>query len=156
MSCVSGMKACRFLVFLSRKTKLKIKTAVPVARGKVTNNWGGFKIQRYNPPYWRKKKRKEWGQWDRVSWHCQSSAWQKTCRETMAGILSRRLKVSVLHTSQCECSEFDWWVVRLSTFLGLHSGGFGLFTPVDEVQYNQICWMIFTSGLHHHLANNLV
>lgn len=38
------------LALLSNRTKLKIKTAVPVASGKVANNWRGFKIQRYNPP----------------------------------------------------------------------------------------------------------
>lgn len=53
----------------------------------------------------------EWGQWDRVSWHCQSSAWQKTRSQTIAGILSRRLKVSIL-LSVSRHGAFDWWRFR--------------------------------------------
>lgn len=96
----------------------------------VANNLKGFKIQRYNPPcsgVWLGGK--EWGQWDRVSWHCQSSAWQKTCSQTIAGILNRRLKVSILLSVSGRCA-FDWWGLRRGAFR-LMLVWFCLFPPVD-------------------------
>lgn len=98
-----------------REFKRKTKRLFLWLDTELANNWKGFKIQRYNPLRWWKGVvlggGGEWGQWDRASWHCQSSAWQKTCSQTIAGILNRRLQVSVLLSVSGRCA-FDWWGFR--------------------------------------------
>lgn len=100
------------------------------------------------------RKKEKWGQWGRESWLCQSSGWQKTSRQTMAGMLNGRLKVSILHCAHSSEWMLWMWLMRGWAWSLFRPAlwEFGLFTPVDKVQYSQINRMIFTSSLNTRLA----
>lgn len=148
MCCVSGM--C-FFQQVEKDKKNKNNLMSLLLEAEVVIIWKDLKFRGIILHIRGKRER---GQWDRVSWHCQSSAWQKTCSQTIAGILSRRLKVSIL-VGMSEHSGFDWWGFRCRTFLGWRSLRLVCLHMWIRVKRSQICWVIITRGHHVCMTNGL-